>query len=329
MPPMINAEQPLEVYFTVDVEVWCDGWQDIDRKFPEAFRRYVYGPTPQGDCALPLTVRVLQDHGLVGSFFVEPLFATRFGLEPLAEVVDLLAAAGQEVQLHMHTEWVDEALEPLLPGAQRKRQYLRDFDLDEQTLLLAAGRRLLQAAGAPPVSAFRAGGFGFNRDTLTALQRNAISVDASYNASMLGPSSGVMPGVTLTDSSLIDGVLELPMTVFTDGRSQLRHAQLTACSWAEMESLLWQALRHGQRSFVILSHNFELLNVQKNRLDKLVVSRFRKLCRFLEQHSKDFKLCRTAAGPTRREGPQPEPLRSGRLLTAWRMGEQAWRRSYG
>jgi len=29
----------LNVLFTIDVEVWCDGWQDIDRKFPDAFGR--------------------------------------------------------------------------------------------------------------------------------------------------------------------------------------------------------------------------------------------------------------------------------------------------
>jgi len=27
----------LNVYFTIDVEVWCDSWLDIDRKFPDAF----------------------------------------------------------------------------------------------------------------------------------------------------------------------------------------------------------------------------------------------------------------------------------------------------
>jgi len=42
----------LEVFFTVDVEVWCDGWHNIDQEFPEAFRKYIYGPTPKGDFGL-------------------------------------------------------------------------------------------------------------------------------------------------------------------------------------------------------------------------------------------------------------------------------------
>src|SRR4029079_797800 len=103
----------LDVFLTVDVEVWCDGWSDIDARFPAAFRSYIYGPTSQGDYALPHILRVLDTYGLAGIFFGEPLFAARFGVQALSEIVGLLRDASQEVQLHLHTEWVDEAAEPL------------------------------------------------------------------------------------------------------------------------------------------------------------------------------------------------------------------------
>lgn len=51
------------------------------------------------------------------------------------------------------------------------------------------------------------------------------------------------------------GVFEYPLTVFKDGIGSLRHVQLTACSYNEMERLLWQALERERSSFVILSHN--------------------------------------------------------------------------
>jgi hypothetical protein len=86
----------LEVFLTVDVEIWCDGWNDLDNKFPEAFRRYVYGPTSHGKIWSSLIrLIVLRSHGLTGVFFVEPLFSTRFGPEPLAEIVGILNAANQ------------------------------------------------------------------------------------------------------------------------------------------------------------------------------------------------------------------------------------------
>lgn len=33
----------LDVFLTFDVELWCDGWEDLDAKFPGAFERYIYG----------------------------------------------------------------------------------------------------------------------------------------------------------------------------------------------------------------------------------------------------------------------------------------------
>ena len=121
----------LDVFYTVDVEIWCDGWVDIDAKFPDAFQRYIYGRTATGAFGLPYQLELLSDHGLTGVFFVEPLFATRFGEQPLAEIVGLIQERGHEVQLHLHTEWVDEAHAHLLdePHPRRKRQFMYQFDV--------------------------------------------------------------------------------------------------------------------------------------------------------------------------------------------------------
>jgi len=80
----------LDVFLTFDVEVWCDGWNDLDTKFPNAFKRYIYGPTSRGNYGLPYQLRELQEHGLTGIFFVEPLFSTRFGLNSLTEILSLI-----------------------------------------------------------------------------------------------------------------------------------------------------------------------------------------------------------------------------------------------
>lgn len=324
---MSQDDRPLDVWFTVDVEVWCDGWDDVRGRFPEAFRRYVYGPTARGDYALPHLIRVLNDHGLQGNFFVEPLFAGCVGEAPLAEIVGLLRDGRQDVQLHLHTEWVDEAARPWVPMPGGKRQHLRQYDADEQRTLIGAGLALLRRAGADGVTAFRAGGFAFDHRTLPALRHHGIAVDASYNASMSGPDSGVAPGELLADATDVGGVRELPMTVFVDGTRRLRHAQLTACSAAEMESLLWQARRGGQRAFVILAHNFELLTPRKDRADDVVVARFHRLCRFLDRHRDEFRVRRLSEHRPQAAPVQPQPLRSGAWRTAWRIGEQAWRRA--
>lgn len=85
----------MNVFLTFDIEVWCNGWDDLDGSFPGSFERYVYGHSADGDYALPQTLAILNKHGLKGVFFVEPLFATRFGAEHLATIVRLIRGAGK------------------------------------------------------------------------------------------------------------------------------------------------------------------------------------------------------------------------------------------
>lgn len=318
----------VDVFFTVDVEVWCGGWQDIDAKFPQAYQQYIEGTTSRGSYGLPYQADVLRDHGLVGVFFVEPLFALRFGVQPLSGIVGLLQERGQEVQLHLHPEWVDEAREPIFPVARPKQAHLSAFSEQEQTTLIACGLDLMAQAGALGINTFRAGSFAFNQDTLPALAANGIAFDSSYNASMHGLESGVMPGTTLVEPIAVGAVHEFPMTVYNDGTSRLRHAQLTACSFAELEGLLWQAAEEGRKSFVILSHGFELLNPSKDRPDTVVVRRFQQLCRFLDQHRDVFRV-RGFRGLSPVHVPvQPAPLESPLMRTGLRMVSQAYRRRF-
>ena len=316
----------IDVFITVDVEVWCDGWDDIDAKFGSAFKRYIYGPTSRGEYGLPYQLRQLQEYGLTGVFFIEPLFSTRFGLDPLAEIIGLVRDGGQETQLHLHTEWVDESRQPLLDNVTAKRQFLHYFSLQEQITLIRAGAQLIDSVGGERVTAFRAGSFGCNRDTLRALAANHIPFDTSYNASIFGPESGISQQGLLVEPAECEGVYEYPMTVFSDGTRTLRHVQLTACSFREMEGLLWQALESGRKAFVILSHNFELLNESMSRPDEIVTNRFRKLCTFLDRHRDCFRV-RGFYGltPALTEA-QPAPLTSSIWKTGLRVLEQGIRR---
>ncbi len=256
------------------------------------------------------------------------MFSTRFGSQPLEEIIGLIREGGQEIQLHLHPEWVDESIEPLLENIDGKRQHLRYYTRTEQEILVAAGKRLIAQAGGGVCTAFRAGSFGFNRDTLAALAKNDICFDSSYNATIFGLDSGVGSGQVLVDAFECDGIHEYPMTVYDDGTASLRHAQLTACSHREMEGLLWQALESGRQSFMILSHNFELLNTTRDRPDDVVVSRFRQLCTFLERNRDSFNVRGFEGLSPNPTMLQPAPLKSPVWKTAMRMLEQAGRRRF-
>ena len=223
---------------------------------------------------------------------------------------------------------MDEAKYKLLEGVNTKRQHLRYFNLLEQVQLIGIGQRLLKAAGAQSPEAFRAGSFGLNLDTLTALKQCGIRIDSSYNSSMMGVSSGVSPDKPLLDVTCIAGVQEVPMTVFKDGLGKVRHTQLTACSFSELEGLLWSALETGRQSFVLLMHNFELLNASMTSRDPIVVKRFHQLCEFLDRNRDSFRV-----RGFRDWTPCAQPTSASMLCTPWwhtaqRLAEQAVRRSF-
>jgi hypothetical protein len=320
--PFVEETYMLNVLITVDVEIWCGSWDDLDRRFPDAFRRYIYGPTPSGQFGLEYQLRALSEHGLVGVFFVEPLFATRFGTEPLAEIVDLINRYGHEVQLHLHPEWASESISPVLPRIPGKRRMMAEYSLDEQVQLIRTGKFLLEAAGARPVTAFRAGSFGMNLDTLSAVKACGLAVDFSYNACMGGSSSGLLPGVVVNEPTMYEDVLEVPLTVFADGLGALHHAQIGACTLTEMRDLLDQAQVAERAAFVILSHNFELLNKRKSDPDPIAMRRFHGLCEFLAVRPSAFRVAGIGGQSLRVTETQPPPLRSSAGRTVLRRLEQ-------
>jgi hypothetical protein len=315
----------IDVLFTVDVEIWCEHWDRLDERFPDAFRRYVYGPTRSGDHALPLKLAILQDHGLRGVFFTEALFATRFGTGALEELVGVLQTGGQEVQLHLHTEWVDEARPAIFDFATSKRQFMRDFTLPEQVHLLELGTRLLHKAGALNLCAFRAGSFGMGRDTITAVGKARLRFDASYNQSLIPTSQNPLPNGYLLQPARFGDVIEYPASVIWNG-SSLRHLQLGACSFEELKAALWAAHGAGWQNVVILAHNFDLMNSAKNAPDRVLVRRFRKLCEFLDRHRGIFRTRWFSELGDSVADRQPAALEIGGYPRVVRQVEQAWRR---
>ena len=318
----------VRVLITFDVEVWCNSWHTLDADFPASFERYVFGRSRHGAYALPKTLEILDRHGLRGVFFVEPLFASRFGVEPLARIVELVRDAGQEVQLHLHPEWTDEARVPLLPGVTGKRQFMHLYGADEQRALVAHGLRLMREAGVHDINAFRSGGFACNADTLRAVAANGLAFDSSINPTFEVSQPGPVhdPQAAQGEPFAFDGLTLVPMSVFRDGRGRLRHAQIGACSARELTDAMTDAARQGWSSFVLLSHNFEMLVPDKADPDGVVVRRFEAVCRFLAGQRGTLP---TAGFHDLPPPPSPRGLampRAGQLGTAIRYAEQAWRR---
>src|SRR5205823_12616288 len=115
---MPEERQPilLQVLLTIDTEFW----PSTPRQWPAArlprplpameddYARDVMGRTPSGDYGLPYLLESLAAHRLNAVFFVESLHASALGGALLQRMVRTIRAADQDVQLHVHTEWLSE-----------------------------------------------------------------------------------------------------------------------------------------------------------------------------------------------------------------------------
>ncbi len=273
------------------------------------------------DVGIRYQLAELARHDLKACFFVDPMPAVLFGLDPIRRIVETILAAGQEVQLHLHANWTGATIGDR--GASFGHFALYQYSLAEQTDLLMQARDLLVAAGAPAPIAFRAGSYAANDDTLAALASLGFAYDSSHNGAEAPDASRI----TLSPRQIAPiarGVVEVPVTVIEDSPGRFRTFQLCALSAGESYDALEHAAVTGHAAVTIVSHGFELANRSGTRANTVHVRRFQALCGILAEmrdvlptvHFKD----RPDLPLDRADAPLgPDPLRK-----RWRQAEQLW-----
>lgn len=306
----------------MDVELWPRSWASYRQEFPDSFRRYILGETGRGAFGLPFQLRLASNHGLRFTFLVESLFSCEFGIEPLRDIVDLILDAGQDVQLHAHPEWITHSANPILEP--KGRYVFSQFTLAEQHRLIDTALAQLGRAGGKSVTAFRAGSFAANADTLAAVSRARLTVDSSFK---LGADLGRAPISEYHTNDPPGKVLQFPLSTYEHWPGRRRHLQLTACSLSEIVFVLENAWLGRWGAVVLLSHSAELLNRDRTRPDMIVVRRFQKLCQWLADRRETHVTSWFGEGNALPGSvPHWAPIRSTRWRTLLRVGEQALRR---
>lgn len=319
----------LNVLITVDTEVWPRLEGAVGRELWPEVDRDIFGKTPRGEFGVRFQTDLLNEHGLKAVYHVESLFSYAAGLEPLAQVVDAIQGAGHDVQLHLHSEWLDKADLGFLAG--RSGRHIASFAEDEQEELLSRGIARLKEAGAVDVNAFRAGNFGANAGTLRALARCGVTFDTSYNVTFPGSTEAFGLDRPLLQPQRLYDVWEVPISFYEDRPGHRRHVQVNGCSWSEMQSSLMQAWRRGWETFVIVFHSFELMNRRRTGPDPVVMRRFRRLCRFLANNPDKFRTATFQDLVPEADGAkdgESTPLRSNLARTSWRLCEQVVRKVF-
>lgn len=219
----------------------------------------------------------MDEHGLTGVFFIDPMPTLVYGRGFLDEIVGSVLERGHEVQLHIHTEWLEWATNS--PVGPRRGRNIGDFDADDQQTLLAYAMETLIAAGAPRPIAFRAGNYGADDRTLAALSRLGLAWDSSFNAAYAGEACRISLPLDTRDPVRHAGVIELPVGAIHDRPGAVRAAQICALSSRELSAALKHAVAQGQPAFVIVNHSFEMLSRSRRRPHGIAIRRFRELCR--------------------------------------------------
>lgn len=312
------------VYITIDTEYSSGLVTDLsatDRW--DNFARSIACITPDGPAGITHKLDMFEKYGTKAVFFVDPMPALVWGIAAIEDVVGPIVEAGQDVQLHCHTEWLALAGDANPLASKRTGQNLFDFPLDEQHQILEYARDALIAAGAPKPTAFRAGNYGANNDTLRALAKLGIRYDSSHCPALPGASQ-IELGPEHRCPMLYEGMIEVPVGCIGTLGGGLRHAQITALSLDEMHAAILHAHEQGCPSFTLVTHSFELINRRKLAVNPIVRKRFEGLCRALSEmegvETGNYRDNPPLFGAS--AGPSPAPLPANAIRTGYRYAEQ-------
>ena len=281
------------VFITVDTEHSIGGaFRNPDLR-PVGNMKRVYGNVNGKSYGIPLIMDIADQYGIKVVFFVEVLNKYVFGENETRAVCEYVLERGHEVQLHLHPHYLNFTED--CPGQLKFKDNLYHYSLDRQTELLCQGRLLLEKYGVVAPVAFRAGNYGFNRDTMTALLQAGFHFDSSYNYTFIKSPQG-FDGTVLNDAQEFDGVWEFPITNFfqTLPNRRPKPLDLNGCSSNEMiRTLKWAASTKKLKNITIILHSFsflEPLDVQYEmvRIRRYVINRFERLCQFLFENRDDY-----------------------------------------
>ncbi len=311
------------VFITIDTEYSSGlytGAGAADRA--ENYARSIACITPEGSSGIAHKLDLLKRYGQKAVFFVDPMPALVWGVAAIEDVVGPILAAGQDVQLHCHTEWLGIAGSANPLPSKAVGTYLFDFPFEEQCKVLDYARTTLIAAGAPAPVAFRAGNYGANDDTLRALAAIGIHYDSSHCPALPTGASRISLGAENRDPVGHLGVIEVPVGAIATLGGGLRHAQITALTLSEMLAAIRHARDTGRDSFTLVSHSFELINRRSQSVNHVVRRRFTGLVKALAGMRRVETGTYAAAPPQLRLTGGNSALPASPLRTGIRLAEQ-------
>jgi hypothetical protein len=285
-----------KVVLTVDTEASIGGAFGGNEAHTPLIHELVAGMVEGKSEALGFLVEMLNRHGLIATFFVETMQSRYFSDRVMGDYVERLMRASQDVQLHLHPCWLSFK-DGKLDVSSLVTDHCHELETGRLTALIGEGaERICVWTGTRPTG-MRAGNFSTALSVFEAMSKAGLSCASNICLAAHRPPE---PELAVT-GGVYDfvGIRELPVTCFFDigpvGRGRLRPMQVTALTATEQISLLNAAHENENPVVVIATHpqefvkkrDFRYTNLRPNRM---VQSRFRRLCAFLSANSDRFEV---------------------------------------
>lgn len=284
----------------------------------------ILGKAGNRDFGIEWQMDQMERRDIKGVFFVDPMPALVYGPDCVARIIEPILRRGHEVQIHIHTEWLEWAKDSPVEGRQGRN--VSAFTQRDQAALINWACEALVAAGAPRPTAFRAGNFGANDDTLRALEQLDLRWDSSFNPAYANGLCTISLLTDAIDPVVMNGVIELPVAGVWEKPGRYRPAQVCALSRREMRLALAHAATTNAPVFVAVTHSFEMLSRDRARPNRTVMARFAAMCDAIKKQpalqSVGFSELDTDMAHDSR--PNPTRLPPDRFRTWGRMTGQAY-----
>jgi hypothetical protein len=270
----------LPILISIDTEYSSGLYRSgAGRDCDDNFVRCIKCTTKSGPVGIGYQMDVFDRHQLKGVFFVDPMPALVWGTDAIRRVVGPILEGGHDVQLHLHTEWLEFAERN--PLGTKSGKNLADFSLSDQRVLIGYAMEQLMLAGAPAPIAFRAGNYGANDDTLTALNELGMRIDTSFPSGLERSACTLTLGPEVVFPQRHCGTIELPIGAIAGRGDRRRHGQLTAMSFSELRAMVNHSLAWSWPALVLVSHSFEMMNRRRGTANRIVQRRFERFCEWL------------------------------------------------
>jgi hypothetical protein len=332
--PDATAAPATEVCLTVDTEFSIGGafadpvrYRPLSRELVDC----IVEGQGQGQ-GLDFLLRTLCDAGVSATFFTEVLQCFYFGERPMGRIVERIAGAGHDVQLHLHPGWLGfrhETWRLADPGSDA----CAARSCDELTAMIEFGAAQFSRWGLPAPTALRAGSFACGPVVHQAMRACGLALGSNIGLGLYRAPEAEFH--LASGTRMFSSVLEVPALTYAQsllpGEPRLRVLAITSTSWRETEALLWSARRCGISPVLVLTHPFEFIKrkdyrYRGTRRDGVNQDRLERLVEFLSANRDVFAPTTFAASGAAwlAAGSRPgELLRVPAALALARIGENA------